>query len=119
MHLRRTEYLKYSDTYINLYTSGYYNILDKIGHDYEKIIIFTDDKDFCLKYFNKYDISYGNEIEDFIKMSYCHTNIIANSSFSWWASFLGRKNKIVYAPKKWFNNNLCETDLYRKEMILL
>ena len=39
-------------------------------------------------------------------MSCCKHFVISNSSFSWWAQYLScNKNKIVYAPTKWYVDN--------------
>ena len=54
-----------------------------------------------------------DNIEDWkqmIIMSNCHSNIIANSSFSWWGAYFNNNiNKNVYYPSIWFgksvNNN--------------
>jgi hypothetical protein len=84
----------------------------------KNVVVFSDDIEWCISNFNdnKYNIYYISdkifkeeelnskaEIE-FILMSMFKNNIIANSYFSLWASFISYyKTKIVIAPKRWYS----------------
>ncbi len=78
----------------------------------QKAYIFSDDIEWAEKNLRlNVDTEYvsgkitSTSIEDFYLISQCKHQIIANSSFSWWAAWLNpNPNKIVIAPKKWFNN---------------
>lgn len=74
----------------------------------EKFLIFSDDMEWCKKQdiFKDCEFSEGNsEVEDLNLMASCKSNIIANSSFSWWAAWLNpNPDKVVVAPQKWFSN---------------
>lgn len=57
-----------------------------------------------------------DDLAEFALMSRCRHNILANSSFSWWASYLNNHTeKKVLAPGRWLNNWDCR-DLYREDM---
>lgn len=61
-------------------------------------------------------------LDDLLAMAGCRHHIIANSSYSWWASFLGRQEgQIVAAPSLWLHKSdgsgIRRTDIFRDEMI--
>lgn len=90
-----------------------------------KILVFSDDIQWAKDHFNFSNIDFvSGEItkthfEDLYLMSLCKHNIIANSSFSWWGAWLNNnRDKIVIAPKNWFNKGPKDTyDLYSKNWI--
>ena len=70
--------------------------------------IISDDINWCKENLNFDNFTFidftNNEFEDFEILKNCQHKIISNSTFSWWAAFLGeRKGSITICPKKWTN----------------
>jgi hypothetical protein len=123
IHVRRGDYLlaKHQNIYnacsIDYYKEAIGVIKEKIGQI--EIFVFSDDPEWVKNNFTPIFpftlVSNGSFSipEELALMSLCKYNIIANSTFSWWAAWLNSNNdKIVISPKKWFvdpNNN--ERDL--------
>lgn len=126
IHIRRTDYLALSDHYINLNIDYYKAAIGKFKLKNTKFLIFSDDINWCKTRFigDKFVYIENNlDIEDLFLMSLCNHNIIANSSFSWWGSYLNKfKDKKVIAPSKWFGEkykNFSLHDLYCKNWDLV
>src|ERR1700690_2747982 len=102
LHCRRGDYIS-NPFYVDLTQTNYYK--DAIQEFLpNKFICFSDDQEWCKKHFigygsaifNNMDFSEGKTVEEDLKlMAGCRGIIMANSSLSWWGSFLGDKNKKV------------------------
>jgi hypothetical protein len=105
LHIRRGDYLTISDILPTISKSYIESCLNKI-REYDNIFVFSDDKDWIKKNINYEKIIFVEGLEDYEELwtiSLCHTNIMSNSSFSWWGSFLNKnENKKIYCPSIWF-----------------
>ena len=106
IHVRRGDYLQFPDHH-PIQTEEYYKrAAEEVGIN-SKFLIFSDDLEGCKYLFDsiptKYFYSTGVDWSDLYMMSLCRDNIIANSSFSWWAAYLNANpSKKVIAPTNWF-----------------
>ncbi len=143
IHVRRGDYITnpiLSNLY-NTYSIDYYlksieYILSKV--DNPVFFCFSDDiswvkKNLQISHYNINFIDIDSDVQskeighktngyiDLFLMSLCKNNIIANSSFSWWGAWLNKNpDKIVIAPKKWFNDETKDTrDLIPNEWVRL
>jgi hypothetical protein len=77
-----------------------------------KFFIVSDSMDIAKKELgDMQDASFisGSPLEDFIIMTKCSNNIIANSTFSWWAAYLNQnENNLVIAPSPRYSNAVFE-----------
>lgn len=58
--------------------------------------------------------------QQMLYMSVCQHNIIANSTFSWWAAYLNRSaTKVVCAPRRWFADDVAPTGLLLERWVTI
>jgi len=117
-HIRRGDYLIYNTIHYVCNTE-YFNTQFDNFKDYQ-INVFTDSPEYVSEEFKKYNfnlIKSSSDIMDLTIMSN-HNNIVcSNSSFSWWASLLGKPKTKIIVPDKWFHNFQPHEDVYRPEFI--
>jgi hypothetical protein len=111
IHVRRGDYLNLQN-YHPIQSLEYYKKAISFFDKDTLFFIFSDDIEWCKKEFtyetvgvkNFIFISGNNSQDDLLLMSKCQNNIIANSSFSWWAAWLNENlNKKVICPQNWFS----------------
>jgi hypothetical protein len=136
LHIRRGDYLSLSNYNYNL-EMNYYKEALHIANK-KNVVVFSDDIEWCINNFNDYvnregtynvyfvsnkiykenEVLIKDDIE-LILMSMFQNNIIANSCFSLWASFISfYKIKIVVAPKRWYSCDGCKEydEVYHKHI---
>lgn len=118
IHVRRGDYITNTKTNsvhgicsLDYYSKSVKYITNKVENSH--FLIFSDDINWVKENldipFPKTYVDWNNSdkaYEDLRLMSLCKHNIIANSTFSWWGAWLNNNpDKIVIAPRKWFNDS--------------
>lgn len=133
LHIRRGDYISNpaANRFHGICSPAHYHrgleyITQKLGT--VELFVFSDDLNWvrqnirfdCNTHYVDANTGKNSHLDMYL-MSECAHNIIANSSFSWWAGWLNRNpNKIVIAPSPWFADASVNTaDLYADCFITL
>jgi hypothetical protein len=119
LHIRRGDYLS-TQLFMTDKDLYYKQAVELIENQIDNPVffIFSDDmewvkRNFMIKHETVY-IDFNDDMtnfEDMKLMASCKHNVIANSSFSWWSAWLNNNlNKVVIAPKQWFNDDTIDTE---------
>ena len=115
VHIRRGDYVKIGcQLNMEYYERAISMIQSKFPEERLIFYVFSDDIDFCKKYFSEkrgcaakdIELRYSQyesdnyTLDDLFLMSHCKHMIIANSSYSWWAAWLNQnEEKTVICPE--------------------
>lgn len=126
VHLRCGDYIRRQDHHPVMNKDYYKKAFELINCS--NYLVFSDSIDYTKNIFNEFkDINFiyienNHAFEDMYIMSKCKNNILANSSFSWWAAWLNENNKVI-APRNWlgpaYNGKWNLDDLIPKEWIII
>jgi hypothetical protein len=127
LHIRRGDYLKFSDIHYIQPLAYYEKALQQLMsmRTADQILVFSDDiewvqsQDFFKNPIMKI-MNIEDELDTLTHMSHCKAGAIcANSTFSWWGAFLGSygERSPVFVPKKWINQPIVK--LFPDEWIVI
>lgn len=115
LHVRRGDYIGNS-FYVDLTKTDYFERAMSLFPD-DKFLVFCKDNQpgiddegdmaWCREKFkgDRFTFNVGNdEITDFNLMAGCKAHIIPNSTFSWWAAYVGGGETV--APREWFSDKI-------------
>ncbi len=125
VHIRRGDYLEADQLYGGICTAQYYKrAMEQMREQVPdcRFFLFTNDVPWVREHMEKDGVTIveGNDEAhgylDMFLMSRCKHNIIANSSFSWWAAWLNENpKKRIIAPASWMNGREMP-DIYTDNM---
>ena len=125
LHIRRGDYVTNPNHPVQ--PLEYYQKALSLLDENVPVLILSDDPKWCnnQKMFedDRFFVSdLGNSNVDLCLMTMCNYHIIANSSFSWWGSWLAKSEKTI-APKLWFGDRLSREkdtkDIYLEDWIVI
>lgn len=131
IHIRRGDYSKPNEVFEVLPIEYYINSIKQIESAINNPVyyVFTDDNEYFLRVTKErlasvttrpIILTESNHSPDYIMlaMAKCQNQIIANSTFSWWAAYLNENNsKIVIQPSSWYKDSKLQ-NLFKNSSLL-
>lgn len=111
VHLRRGDYQKPENAILQVCTPDYYaRALRRVEQEHPDAVlyVFSDDIDWAQAHLDTGRLPAvfmprGSAAGDLALMQQCRHFVISNSTYSWWAQYLGdAPDKQVYAPDRWY-----------------
>lgn len=124
VHIRKGDYKDAKNKRFDVISPTYFSegieyLRQKLQHPH--FFVFTNDPEAVAKQYQFPDVTYvtgQKDYQDLRLMMACDHFLISNSTFSWWASYLGEaEDKIVIVPKKWRNNQAADPALMQSKEI--
>lgn len=122
IHVRRGDFLKADLHKMDL--DNYYQRaiahIEAVSPNSHYYIV-SDDIPYCKQcsLFESLNKTFVEDDMAFSIMTSCKGGICANSTFSWWGSYLIDREKIVILPKQWVNNGHENAEVYYEGSIIL
>ena len=121
LHIRRRDYvIPHTCPGVALWATPLLHLERAIGmfSSWRRMVVISDDPDdpFMDHFRNTYgaEVKSGSMTEDFLTLAAAKKLIISESTFAWWAAFLGRAERIVCPIRKnsfWNNKHMPEMNL--------
>ncbi len=113
LHIRRGDYQNPENAALQVCTPGYYARCCRALRDAcpgATLFVFSDDILWAQDHLDTAGlpaeyITPGSAAHDLALMQLCRHFILSNSTYSWWAQYLGdAPDKLVFAPDRWYAN---------------
>jgi Glycosyl transferase family 11 len=106
IHVRRGDYIN-NPHGLKVLADRYYQAAISLLPHNTVLVVCSDDVDCCRQLFQGSNFKFSREVsvlDDFYLMAACDRQIIANSTFSWWASYLSPTIIPAIAPRQWLQD---------------
>jgi glycosyltransferase involved in cell wall biosynthesis len=122
LQVRRGDYYKFPDHHPQLIPDYFYKAVNQINPN--KILIFSDDIDWCKKNLTfsikcEYNTQSFPDYLELYMMTLCKNLVVSNSSFGWWAAYLNSNpHRKIYVPSIWFGKYMLNEGFNIDDLVL-